>query len=249
MDGVGSTNVAVCSGTTPADLSQPRVFIIDQDNVRATMGWPASRDFRERVYRWMAAQKRPPLTLIEVDERQRSDRSGPHAARHGNRLIVVYSGPRWRADDGIVRDVEWWIPKLAADFMVTVVSSDKLVRRRCREVQQRVAPKARLRFECAESYGFMLPSPDGLPQLEAAPPKELPTEVASCSSAPREGASPPSELLFESGLPETYVTWINETHPRPSQTASMFVHGGTLQRHGHAHGSKKRRRVGTRIDR
>ena len=37
---------------------------------------------------------------------------------------------RWRADDGIVRDAEWWMrrPEVAS---VLVVSSDKVVRRRC----------------------------------------------------------------------------------------------------------------------
>ncbi len=188
------------------------LVLIDQDNVRAAMGRQPGAAFRERVRRWGAAQPIPTLVLVEVDESKRSERAGVHARLDDDRNVVLFSGPRWRADDGIVRDLEWWLPRIGPQSAVLVVSSDKLVKRRCNEVKQRLAPTCRLRYEMAESFGFQIPIG---------------------SSEVMVGTSTQSPLnAFVSSMRDEFVSWINESQPRPSQTASAFVHGGGVQRRG-----------------
>ena len=186
------------------------LVLIDQDNVRAAMGRFPGAAFRERVRQWAAAQPEPTLVLVEVDEGKHSDRAGVHARLDDERNVVLFSGPRWRADDGIVRDVEWWLPRMAPTGVVLVVSSDKLVKRRCSEVRQRLAPSGRIRYESAEGFGFQFPA--------------ISSAVTTPTNAPLE--------VSVAQLRDEFVKWINESQPRPSQTASAFVHAGVQQRRG-----------------
>ena len=229
------------------------LVIVDQDNVRAAMGWPSGKEFRERCLRWAAAQRAPMILLIEVDEGRRSERSGPHARLVGQHALVVYSGPRWRADDGIVRDVEWWLPRLDAASSVLVVSADKLVRRRCADVKQRVAARAgRVRFESGEAFGYTLPDKEGGPREQAADAPPTPAEdgePTDVQAKPLDGqgtsaALPPPAAAPVAELCQAFLVWINETQPRPTHTASTFVHGARLQLPGQPQKRGSKRRLG-----
>ena len=46
-------------------------------------------------------------------------------------VFVSQSGPRWKADDTIVRDAGWWLENSTAHMLV--VTTDKHLRKRCRE--------------------------------------------------------------------------------------------------------------------
>lgn len=211
------------------------LVIIDQDNVRAAMGWLAGRDFRECVRRWVAAQPPGTLALVEVDEGKRSERSGPHVRLDGDLSLVIYSGPRWRADDGIVRDVEWWMAKLDASANVLVVSSDKLVRRRCADVKSRLGFQGRLRYESGEAFGYLLPVSASSVSEAAAPTAssdEAATVTVSVAELPAVEASPAGVDASLAHARQGFLRWVNETQPRPSQTASAFVHAGAQQRRG-----------------
>lgn len=210
--------------STKYTMQAQHVVLIDQDNVRAASGWPVAHAFRERVVVWAksATAGGPAAVIIEVDEKHRHQRgsSQQHAERKaqrthaiGEHVVANFLGSMWRADDGIVRDVEWWLrrPEVTS---VLVISSDKQVRRRCSEVKQRLGNDGavvptRLRFDTSEAFGLMLPS--------------LPAAAAPAAPAPAMVA-PPSGALGE------FVRWIEEDKPGPTLTASDVVHAGERSR-------------------
>ena len=198
-----------------------QIVLIDQDNVRAASVWPVAHAFRERVVVWAksAAAGSPAAVIVEVDEKHK--RKGSSAGERkpqrthtvGECVVANFLGTKWRADDGIVRDVEWWLRRSEVTS-VLVISSDKQVRRRCSEVKQRLgndatAAPSRLRFDTSEAFGLMLPA---LP----------PTAAAATPSTPSMPA--PAGTLGE------FVRWIEEDKPGPTRTASDVVHAGERSR-------------------
>ena len=194
------------------------VVLIDQDNVRAASGWPVAHAFRERVVVWAksAAAGGPAAVIIEVDEKHKrkssSERKPQRTHTIGEGVVANFLGTMWRADDGIVRDAEWWLRRSEVTA-VLVISSDKQVRRRCSEVKQRLgndatAAPSRLRFDTSEAFGLMLPT--------------LPAATAATSLAPAMAA--PGGTLGE------FVRWIEEDKPGPTRTASDVVHAGERSR-------------------
>lgn len=213
-------------------MSSVNVVIVDQDNVRASAGWPNAKDFRERVLTWARSSAAgDPTVIVEVDEKTHkkpcsssiaAGSSCDHRQRArpiGERTIANFLGPKWRADDGIVRDAEWWLrrPETAS---VLVISSDKQVRRRCSEVKQRVnniatsAPK--LRFETNEAFAMLLPA---MPHAS----------TASTASTVAPTTRPPAVTLQTGALAE-FAQWITEEQPGPLFTASDIVHAGERAR-------------------
>lgn len=123
-----------CSVTTATNDSQapPSVMLIDASNVRATMGWPDASAFSHAVARWaeLNAAAHSICAVIIV-------RDGGHAGRQNARLIAgaasvveCFSGRTYSADDAIVRDSVFWLR--GGTTGVVVVTSDKLLRARCR---------------------------------------------------------------------------------------------------------------------
>ncbi len=226
--------------------SPMHVVVIDQDNVRASMRWPAPRDFRDAVCRW--ANSTPgALVLIAVDERRRAPsrpqqqqqqqqgdglRPGVHERQRclplSNSVLATFSGPRWCADDVIARDTEWWLRKCSG-CRVLVVSSDRQVRRRCREAQQRLGAGA-LSFETGEALGMQLTGP------RACGSSAPPPQSASAASAP---APARSAAAVE------FADWVQTEQPRPFRTASEVVHAGERERSVPGIG-KKRRKLGVK---
>ena len=101
-----------------------RILLVDADNVRAALAWPPREAFRRSVCRWSSTQ--PDLAAVILA----TDGGGDMGATLlGARVVLTTSG-RWRADDTIVRDVRWLFAN--GQDELTVVTSDKLLRRRCR---------------------------------------------------------------------------------------------------------------------
>jgi hypothetical protein len=248
-------------------MTAPRVCVIDQDNVRASMGWPSGYDFRAAVIAWAASQgaaATADLTIISVDERHK--RLPGHEQQHcsqlaGDAVLACFSGPRWRADDLIARDVEWWMRRLPGS-PVWVVSSDKQVRRRCRDAQRRVGAAADglVSFEGGEPFGMLLPrtasrprelqpppEPPGPPEPESAAepavaslPESAPMELDAPIDAPepamgpgpRAGEPAPTASVHPLARQiETFISWIS-LQPRPTTTAFEAAHAGEIQRRG-----------------
>ena len=196
------------------------VVLVDQDNVRAGMGWPAGQDFRQRVCAWAAALPVETIVIIEVDERKRSESRCPRARQvKESCVLIVYSGAQWRADDGIVRDAEWWLSQQHV-ANVQAITSDKLVRRRCSDVKHRLGCEVKLRFESAEAFGFGLPAVPELPSTSEGPSVPLPLISNSFTPKSSEGAVP------------KFLAWIESELPRPTKTAAEFIHSGERQRRG-----------------
>ena len=125
-----------------------RLLLVDADNVRAALAWPPREAFRRSVSRWSSTQ--PELTAVILA----TDGGGDMAASLlGARMVVTTSG-RWRADDTIVRDVRWLFAN--GQDELTVVTSDKLLRKRCRAA--RGAASQRVRFEASEDFASWLPA-------------------------------------------------------------------------------------------
>ena len=132
-----------------ADAGTPcRILLVDADNVRAAMAWPPREAFRRSVCRWSSTQ--PVLAAVILA----TDGGGDMAATLlGARVVLTTSG-RWRADDTIVRDVRWLFA--SGQDELTVVTSDKLLRRRCRAARD--AAGQRVRFEASEEFASWLPA-------------------------------------------------------------------------------------------
>ena len=132
-----------------ADAGTPcRILLVDADNVRAALAWPPREAFRRSVCRWSSTQ--PDLAAVILA----TDGGGDMAATLlGARVVLTTSG-RWRADDTIVRDVRWLFAN--GQDELTVVTSDKLLRRRCRAARD--AAGQRVRFEASEEFASRLPA-------------------------------------------------------------------------------------------
>jgi hypothetical protein len=115
------------------DRSTPSsVWLVDASNVRAAMGWPDASAFSHAVVRWahQNATARSLSAVIVV-------RDGGHAGLQSARLlsgaasvVECFSGRTYSADDAIVRDAVFWLR--GGTTGVVVVTSDKLLRARCR---------------------------------------------------------------------------------------------------------------------
>ena len=132
-----------------ADAGTPcRILLVDADNVRAALAWPPREAFRRSVCRWSSTQ--PDLAAVILA----TDGGGDMGATLlGARVVLTTSG-RWRADDTIVRDVRWLFAN--GQDELTVVTSDKLLRRRCRAARD--AAGQRVRFEASEEFASRLPA-------------------------------------------------------------------------------------------
>ena len=225
------------------------MLILDQDNARACMGWVPGRQFRDAVCCWASAQSPSLLVIIEIDEGKHKgsteERKAPRArSLVGDRVLAVYSGSRWRADDGVVRDTEWWLSRPSTANLL-VVTSDKLVRRRCNEAKQRATPQARVRFESSEAFSMLLrdPAPDPAPppdHMAASGVDAAPMSTSQLSpGAPVSGTDAQLSAAGVNSPMCEFLAWINEECPGPQRTASQVVHGGAprVQR-----GTKRRRR-------
>ena len=154
------------------------VVFVDADNVRASMGWPGSLVFRQAVQRWaMSSSSSGPDQLVIIGVDGRTERQHAFEMEGGGSVLVTFSGARWKADDTIVRDVAWWLGSCSASLLV--VSSDKLLRKRCREQAQLVGTGGvgtRLRFETGDAFACCL-------SLAAQPPLAAASEGTAAGTA------------------------------------------------------------------
>ena len=170
--------------------SAPRVVIVDADNVRAALSWPSRTGFQRSVAQWGSTETVSTAVILAVD-----GGSDCNAAFLSPGVVVTTSG-RWRADDTIVRDVGWLFANGQRDILV--VSSDKLLRKRCRAARSQPGSQ-RLRFEASEAFAGLLPA------MRTAPPPET-----SGDATPR--------LV-------RLVRWIEEERPDPRTAAAERTQG------------------------
>jgi len=102
------------------------------------MGWPSSDHFRRAACAWAAGRRdaagRPFILVLAQDGGPTSSGStSEDDALSGVCCAVTRSGPRWKADDTIERDALWWLDR-GCD--VVVITSDKLLRSRCRQLKR-----------------------------------------------------------------------------------------------------------------
>ena len=172
------------------DSALLRVVIVDADNVRATLSWPSRTVFQRRVAHWGSTEPVPTAVILAVD-----GGSGNSAKLLSPNVVMTTSG-RWRADDTIVRDVGWLFANGQSDILV--VSSDKLLRKRCRAARMQPGGQ-RLRFEASEAFAGLLPA------IGTAPAPETSGDATPCLAR--------------------LVTWIVEQHPNPSTAAAERTQG------------------------
>ena len=231
-----------------AATSSSRIILVDQDNVRASAGWPPARAFRDRLARAHLLDPIHSYTamIVEVDERRHStgnscdnNQSVSLRARHiAPHVALSFSGPRLRADDLIARDVEYW-GRQPSVTDVLVVSSDKLVRRRCGEAKNRVGGHLRLRFETGEAFAMLMPSEAGAtPCADAppsAPPAEAATDAANVEAPPAGTAADAPIAATAAGLASAvaeFVAWVERKQPGPSKSAQDVSMAGEKSRKG-----------------
>ena len=137
------------------------VVLIDADNVRASMGWPTSALFRNTVFRWAQHQRQvTPHVLVVIAVDGRTEKQHACVAKEVEGVLLTFSGARCKADDTIARDCSWWMAE--SEARVLVISSDKQLRKRCREavsfaeMSRRAA--GRLRLENSEAFASVLPT-------------------------------------------------------------------------------------------
>ena len=205
------------------------VVLLDQDNIRASAGWPPAKPFRERIGRYYALHDpTKKIVIIAVDEHKRSsdgDAAPIRARQLGPRVVAAFSGPKYRADDLIARDCEWWSKRPEVSDIL-VVSSDKLVRKRCGEVKNRHR-ELRLRFDTGEAFALMLPPEHGGGASSGAVP-----EVTAVPS--------PSANRVELAVDE-FMAWIESEKPGPSKSATEVALAGEIARQGTKRKLGKRR--------
>ena len=156
-DAAGEVNDASDLGDDGDIGAGPRVVIVDADNVRAALSWPSRTEFQRSVAQWGSTETVPTAVILAVD-----GGSDCHATFLSPSVVVTTSG-RWRADDTIVRDVGWLCANGQRDILV--VSSDKLLRKRCRAARLQPSNQ-RLRFEASEAFAGLLPA------MRTAPPPD-----------------------------------------------------------------------------
>ena len=233
----------------PTEPAATRIILIDQDNVRASAGWPNSRAFRDRLARTHSLDPRQAHTamIIEVDERRHTSSKSADAPQRmrarqiGPQIVISFSGPRLRADDLIARDVEYFAGQ--PDVVdVLVVSSDKLVRRRCNEARGRASSQLRLRFETGEAFALLMP-PES-----ASRGGSTSTCTSGGGAAPNMASTPPSEVAamvdeavsdvttpVASGLRVAvaeYAAWVEREQPQPQKSAQDVSMAGEKSRQG-----------------
>lgn len=219
----------------PVEVLEEAV-LIDACNVRASMGWPARALFDAAIARWSAA--RPPTAVAVVV----ADGGGDHGAHVlGATATAVTSGPRWSADDVIMRDVRWcaalqhstplrepdapptrysgadrrWAEHGGDGVCILVVTSDKLLRRRCRHAHGAVSTQSRLRFESAEAFGAGL----HLRDTAEVPPRRRADAASPANAAPLPGSD--GERSSSSAALQRYAAHV-ASDPRPTSTAKSF---------------------------
>ena len=222
------------------------IVIIDQDNARASAGWPVARAFRDRVNRAYALDPRHSRTvvIIAVDERRNGGKRGAadgerqHVRCHSisPRIVAAFSGQRYRADDLIARDAEWWSSR-AEVASVLAVSSDKLVRRRCNEIKSRSNGCGRVRFETGEHFAVLLPAEGAAPIAPTAPTASIAAEAstsAATTDAPADAMATAATASAIAGsidaIVKEYIGWVQTEQPGPAKTASDVAHAGEKAR-------------------
>ncbi|KAL1526509.1 hypothetical protein AB1Y20_015219 [Prymnesium parvum] len=241
-----------------------RIVLCDADNVRAGMGWPTCTAFRHAAYNWARRERASsPQTLLLIAADGRTEAQHACAAAEAEGVVLTFSGTRWKADDAIVRDCGWWLTHSEAGLLV--VSSDKQLRRRCREMESlaRGSGGGRLRFESSEAFAFALRASSSTSRLEEGATHLLRTASAQASTT--DGHSPsPWSLTFAAPYPQTttyvdtspqcteslgsdtlallvnrFVSWIVSEQPRPARSAWEHVHGvGSSKPTSHKSGRK-----------
>ena len=173
-----------------------RLLFVDADNVRAALAWPPREAFRHSVSRWSSTQ--PDLTAVILA----TDGGGDMAATFlGARMVLTTSG-RWRADDTIVRDVRWLFAN--GQDELTVVTSDKLLRKRCRAARGNA--RQRVRFEASEAFASWLPAwQDAAASAEPVAPtclhRRLRTFVEWAASQPQPSTAAKERLALDGPRP------------------------------------------------
>ena len=123
---------------------------------------------------------------------------------------------------------------------VLVVSSDKLVRRRCSEGKSRAASGLRLRFETGEAFRLLLPAASGdgavlapfppsarvADALADAPPVEELAQALAQELAPAARADGASESAAGGGALAEYLAWVQREQPGPVKSAADVARGG-----------------------
>ena len=229
--------------------SQSRIILIDQDNVRASMGWPPARAFRDRLAHNHSLDPMHASTamIIEVDERRHSSGNGRdnqsanlRARQIAPHVVISFSGPRLRADDLIARDVEYW-GRQPSVTEVLVVSSDKLVRRRCGEAKARARNDLRLRFETGEAFALLMPpeaaatSGGGGTVAPRAPPTEAAPAASDAEAAPANISAVAATTASVSALASAaaeFAAWVEREQPGPSKSAQDVSMAGEKSRKG-----------------
>ena len=118
-------------------------------------------------------------------------------------MLTLPGGLRCKKeDDSVTRDLEWLGQRRAA--RVTVVTSDRLLRRRCRDVAHTLGA-ARLRFEGSDAFAYSLP--------EAATVVRMP------------GDADASDALLDD-----FIEWVEAEAPGPTKSEWQFVHAGERAR-------------------
>lgn len=180
-----------------ADRTVSDVLFLDASNIRSSIG-ASNSAFNAAVQRW-ASESPVPGRLIVIAR----DHGGPASQVRPIDLntFVSQSGPRWKADDTIVRDVGWWLEHSEADMQV--VTTDKHLRKRCRERTRTVGATHRLRLETSEGFASLLPKV----WLAQALAETL----------------PPEEML-EQAMPQAreWLAWV-AVRPQPPNTTKNFA--------------------------
>lgn len=108
------------------------VELVDASNVRAALNFrPSAAQLSSAIATCAhgGGTSGPSIIIVARD----GGHNGLQAARKlcpCGRIVEVFSGRRWAADDAIVRDVGWWAARGASG--VRVVTSDKLLQQRVR---------------------------------------------------------------------------------------------------------------------
>jgi hypothetical protein len=208
------------------------VMLIDASNVRATMGWPDASAFSNAVARWaeLNAAVHSIGAVIII-------RDGGHAGLQSARLIsqaasVVecFSGRTCSADDAIVRDAIFWLR--GGTTGVVVVTSDKLLRARCRHAVRG--------GDARGGGGARRPPPTTAPEAGSAAPlgdqavcADVPLGVLVLTASEDFGCqlriepTPTSVCAsFEAApasMAQEYMQYVAQ-QPRPPNTARSFKH-------------------------
>ena len=107
------------------EVIQGSVLLIDANNVRGELGFPALHRFVDTACDWASSVEHE-FVLIAIDHGP-----VPTALQLRKNVAVAFSGPHSDADTVIVHTVDWLLDSYRS-LTVTVVSNDRMLLRRCR---------------------------------------------------------------------------------------------------------------------